>query len=59
MYFEEFKVFLGVVILIGVLYNPLTDTGNYDIITTFLKSIIFPLLPTIMELFQILSIKIL
>ena len=48
--------------------NPLTDTGSYmphnckllwhyDVITTFLNFIIFPSLPTIMELFQLLFIN--
>ena len=50
--------------------NPLTDTKSfmshnykllchYDVIPTFMKSIIFQLLPTIVELFQMLSIRIL
>ena len=50
------------------MFNPLAETGtygshdcqllcDYDVTTTFLKSIIFPLLPTIMELFQICQLK--
>ena len=32
---------------------------SYDVMTTYLKSIIFPLLLTFMELFQILSCRVL